>query len=171
MSDEQTAGQDGEQANEAGAGSGRQFRIEKVYLKDASFESPAAPGIFSADAGVQPQVNLQLNTENQRVGDDLWEITLVVTVTGAENERTVFLAEIKQAGLFRIGGFEEDAHAHLVGAHCPSILFPFAREALADLVQRGGLPQLVLQPINFDALYAQHRQRQQENAAAGEGAE
>jgi len=158
---------DSSTAGEAGAQDQR-FRIHKIYLKDVSFESPAAPAIFSADAEVQPQVNLQVNTETQRVGESLYDVTLLVTVSGEDRTRTVFLVEVKQAGLFDIAGFAEADRGQLLGAQCPSILFPFAREVIADLVQKGGLPQLVLQPINFDAVYAQQLQ-QREGEASGEG--
>ena len=137
----------------------RGFQVQKIYLKDLSFESPAAPGLFSADANLQPEVSLQLNTETQRVGEAIHDLTLVVTVTGSTEERTVFLVEVKQAGLFQVSGFSEEERAHLLGSYAPSILFPFAREVVAEVVQKGGLPQLVLQPINFDALYAQQQQR------------
>jgi len=143
----------GDQA--AGSDQQRRVQIHKLYLKDTSFESPAAPGIFSAGSDFQPQVELQLNTESQSVGEGLYEVVLIVTVTGKDDERTVFLVEIKQAGLFDIAGFANADHNQLLGAQCPNILFPFAREAIAELVQRGALPQLVLQPINFDAVYAQ----------------
>jgi len=145
-----------ESSEPAAAGTDQQrFRIHKIYLKDVSFESPAAPAIFSGDTDVEPQVNLQVHSETQRVSESLYEVTLSVTVSGEDNERTVFLVEIKQAGLFDIAGFANADHNQLLGAQCPNILFPFAREAIAELVQRGALPQLVLQPINFDAVYAQ----------------
>ncbi len=143
----------------------QRFRIQKIYLKDVSFESPAAPAIFSADAEVEPEVNLQLNTATQRVGESLYEVTLSVTVSGEDSTRTVFLVEIKQAGLFDIAGFAEAERGQLLGAQCPGILFPFAREVIADLVQKGGLPQLVLQPINFEAAYAQQLQKRRSEAA------
>jgi len=135
----------------------RRLNIQKLYLKDVSFESPAAPGLFSADSDWQPQVNLQLNTETQPVGEDVYEVALSVTITASEGERTAFLVEIKQAGLFEIAGFGDEEHARILGAYCPGVLYPFAREVVADLVQKGGLPQLVLQPINFDAVYARNR--------------
>lgn len=144
----------------------RRVQIRKLYLKDASFESPAAPGVFAADSGYQPKVDLQLNTENQRVNEGLHEVVLVVTVTGSDPERTVFLVEVKQAGLFSVEGFSQGELHQIIGAYCPSILFPYAREVVSELVQKGGLPQLVLQPVNFDALYAQHRRQQQEGASA-----
>ena len=155
----------------AGDGSERRFRIQKLFLKDVSFESPAAPGIFSRDSDVQPKVTMQLNTENRQVGENLYEIVLGVTVTSADDEHTAFLVEVKQAGLFEISGFPDVEHAHAIGSYCPSILFPFAREVVAGLVQKGGFPQVSLQPVNFDALFAQQlqKEKQRREQAAGEG--
>ena len=167
MSDEAQPGTPGtEQASEQG---GRRFQIQKLYLKDVSFESPAAPGIFSADSSVQPNINFQLNTEHTQVGDALYEVALGVTVTATQGERTVFLVELKQAGLFVLSGFTDEDFEHMLGSYCPGILYPYVRAAVADLVQKGGLPQVILQPINFDALFAQQRAGQQQSAA-GEGA-
>lgn len=149
-----------------GAESGRRFQIQKLYLKDVSFESPAAPGIFGSGSDWQPQISFQLNTEHNQVGETLHEIVLGVTVTAQHGERTAFLVELKQAGLFDIAGFEGEEFEHMLGSYCPGILYPYARAAVGDLVQKGGLPQLVLQPINFDVVYAQQRARQQ---AAAEG--
>lgn len=165
---------DDEQAGHAGAGQateeeGRRFQIQKVYLKDVSFESPAAPGIFSADSNLQPSINFQLNTEHSQVGDVLYEVVLGVTVTATHGERTVFLVELKQAGLFALSGFEQADFEHMLGSYCPGILYPYARAAVADLVQKGGLPQVLLQPINFDALFAQERARQEDAGADGTG--
>jgi len=148
------------------------LRVNKVYIKDLSFESPAAPQIFRNEAEEQPQVSLQLNTETQQLDEQLYEVTLVVTVTGSNSSRTVFLAEVKQAGLFHIEGFSDSDRDQVLGAYCPGTLFPFAREAIAEVVQKGGLPQLVLQPINFDALYAQQqRERQAAGASASDAAQ
>jgi len=162
----------------AGAAQGeagqRRFRIQKIYVKDVSFESPAAPGIFSRDNTMEPKINLQLNTESRQVGEHLYEITLIVTVTSADDDRTAFLVEVKQSGLFEVAGFADLDHAHALGSYCPSILFPYAREVVSGLVQKGGFPQLALQPINFDALFAQQLQKQQQEAGqtdeAGEAA-
>ncbi len=151
MSDEQ----------QEGADSGRRFQIQKLYVKDVSFESPAAPEIFGSGSDWQPQINFQLNTEHNQVGETLHEIVLGVTVTARHGERTAFLVELKQAGLFDIAGFEGEEFEHMLGSYCPGILYPYARAAVADLVQKGGLPQLVLQPINFDLVYAQQRERRQ----------
>ncbi len=144
-----------------GADSGRRFQIQRLYLKDVSFESPAAPGIFSAGSDWQPQISFQLNTEHNQVGETLHEIVLGVTVTAQHGDRTAFLVELKQAGLFDIAGFEGEEFEHMLGSYCPGILYPYVRTAVGDLVQKGGLPQLVLQPINFDVVYAQQRARKQ----------
>lgn len=146
---------------QAGADTGRRFQIQKLYLKDVSFESPAAPGIFGSGSDWQPQISFQLNTEHNQIGDTLHEVVLAVTVTAQHGERTAFLVELKQAGLFDISGFEGEEFQHMLGSYCPGMLYPYARAAVADLVQKGGLPQLVLQPINFDMVYAQQRARKQ----------
>lgn len=170
MSDDEQAGPSG---SEQATGGDRRFRIQKLYLKDVSFESPATPGIFSADSDLQPSINFQLDTEQSQVGDTLYEVVLGVTVTATHGERTVFLVELKQAGLFEASGFEEADFYHMLGSYCPAILYPYARAAVADLVQKGGLPQVILQPINFDALFAQEHARKQQAAEAetqGDGA-
>ncbi len=158
-------------AGATGDGSERRFRIQKLFLKDVSFESPASPGIFSRDSEIQPKVSMQLNTENRRVGEDLYEIVLGVTVTSADDEQTAFLVEVKQGGLFEISGFPDMEHAHAIGSYCPSILFPFAREVVAGLVQKGGFPQVSLQPVNFDALFAQQLQREKQRREQEGGAD
>lgn len=145
------------------------FRIRKVYLKDVSFESPAAPGIFASDGGAEARINLQLNTESRQVGENLYEVVLVVTVTSADDERTVYLVEVRQAGLFEVAGFPAPDQARVIGSYCPGILFPYARETVAGLVEKGGFPQLALQPINFDALFAQQLQKQQQDSAEPSG--
>lgn len=147
----------------------RRFQVQKLYLKDVSFESPAAPDIFAADSGWNPQVDLQLDTHARQIDERHHEVTVIVTVTGSDGDATAFLVEVRQAGLFEVDGFGDDELDHLLRAYCPGVLFPFAREAVADLVQKGGLPQLLLQPINFEALYARHRARQQEGAGASDG--
>lgn len=139
----------------------RVVHIHRLYLKDASFESPATPEVFTSSNEFQPSVDLQLNTETQRLAEGAYEVVLTATVTGSTEERTAFVVEIKQAGIFGIQGFAGEELNQVLGAYCPSILFPFAREIVADLVAKGSLPQLVLQPVNFDALYAQHAQQQQ----------
>ncbi|MEY1662931.1 protein-export chaperone SecB [Isoalcanivorax beigongshangi] len=145
----------------------RAFHLQRFYVKDLSYEVPGAPEVFLTP--VQPRVNLQLNTEARALGDSGsdFEVVLSVTVT-AENEdgKVLYLAEVVQAGIFTLVGFEGEERDHLLGAYCPNLLFPYAREAVSDLVNRGSFPQLLLQPINFDALYADARARQADGAEA-----
>ncbi|MDX1609659.1 MAG: protein-export chaperone SecB [Halofilum sp. (in: g-proteobacteria)] len=144
------------------------IQLERIYLKDVSFESPQAPTIFTDPDNWQPKMNLHLETEAKGVDDERYEVALTVTVTATDTETTVFLVELKQAGLFRISGFDDKTRNHVLGTACPNMLFPFARENLDHLVQKGGMPQLLLQPINFEALQAQQAARQA-NPSTGTG--
>ena len=144
------------------------FAIQKVYVKDVSFESPSAPEMFLTQSDWAPAVNLQLNSESRVAAEGVYETVLTVTVTVKSNDKTAYLVEVKQAGLFGISGFDETSQAGVLGSYCPNILFPFAREVVADLVVKGGFPQLLLEPINFDALYAQHLAQAKQNAPATE---
>jgi preprotein translocase subunit SecB len=137
----------------------QQFAIQKVYLKDVSFESPNSPQAFT-DEGWQPQINVQLNTRHNAIAQDTYEVVLEITVTATHNEKTAFLVELKQAGIFTITGFPEENLGGMIGAYCPETLFPFAREAISGLIVKGGFPQLLLQPVNFNALYTQKMQQQ-----------
>ena len=148
-----------EESNPADRQPGR-IQIDRIYLKDVSFESPHAPAIFSAEDGWKPKMNLHLETEARRIEDERFEVAIRVTVTATDGEHTVFLAELKQAGLFRLSGFEDQERKHVLGTTCPNMLFPFARESLDHLVQKGGMPQLLLQPINFETLQAQQAARE-----------
>lgn len=141
----------------------QQFNIKKVYLKDVSFESPNSPALFTEEQ-FQPELNVQINTEGQTVGEDMHEVSLTVTVTAKHNDKTAFLVEVKQAGLFQMSGFEQEQIGGMIGAYCPEVLFPFVRETIADLVTKGGFPQVLLAPVNFNALYMQHQQQQQEQS-------
>lgn len=143
----------------------QQFSIQKLYIKDVSFESPNAPAVF-ADGEWAPEVNLQINTTHNNVGNNAFEVNLKITVTAKQNKKTAFLVEITQSGVFGITGFAQEQLAGMLGAYCPETLFPFAREVISDLVVKGGFPQLLLSPVNFNALYAQHMQKQQAAAAA-----
>ncbi|MDH5611331.1 MAG: protein-export chaperone SecB [Gammaproteobacteria bacterium] len=142
----------------------QQFAIQKIYLKDVSFESPNAPDVF-ADGEWKPEINVQLNSSHKAIAKDVYEVILNITVTAKQKEKTAFLVEVKQAGLFTMSGFPEENIAGMLGAYCPEALFPFAREAVADFVNKGGFPPLLLAPINFNAVYMQQVQQQQ--AAAG----
>ncbi len=141
----------------------QQFVIQKVYVKDVSFESPNAPAVFS-DGEWQPEVNVQLNTETKKITDEQYEVCLNVTVTAKQAGKTAFLVEVKQAGVFQMQGFEEEQLKGMLGAYCPEVLFPFVREAISDLVIKGGFPQLLLVPVNFNQLYMQHQQQQAQQA-------
>lgn len=145
---------------------GPQISLQKIYLKDASFESPKAPLIFQ-NSDWKPEVNLQVNTETAPLGDNTFEVNLTLTASALEGEETVYLVEIKQAGVFTLQGFEDKQQLQQVLAtFCPSNLFPYAREAISGLVEKGGFPQLLLQPINFDALYQQHLQKLEQTEQA-----
>jgi len=133
-----------------------QFSIEKIYLKDVSFESPSAPGVFTEDW--TPEINMDLNTQGQALENNVFEVELSITVTAKNNDKTAFLVEIKQCGIFTISGMDDTNLNGMLGSFCPNLLFPYAREAVSDLVTKGGFPQLLLAPVNFDAIYAQHVQ-------------
>lgn len=137
----------------------KQVLLQKIYLKDASVEIPQAPAVFTRNW--QPQVDVQLQTGAKPMSEDRVEVVLSITVTTKLGDDTAFLIEIHQAGIFALRGFPQDGEERraVLGAYCPNLLFPFARETVADLVQRAGFPQLLLQPVNFDSLYLEHRKR------------
>jgi preprotein translocase subunit SecB len=137
----------------------KRLSIGKIYLKDFSFESPQAPGVFR-QSDWKPQTDLNLRSNHTALEDDQHEIVLTVTVEAKADDKTFFLLEMQQAGLFEISGYDEEEFGAIVGSFCPNVLFPFARETVASLVQKGGFPEFVLQPINFDALYMQSKQQQ-----------
>lgn len=139
-----------------------QFALQRVYVKDISFESPNSPTIFQQP--FQPKVKLDVDNNFTKLADDLYEVTVHVTaqVFNGEEQTTAFLADVQQAGLFSISGLEGAQLDHTLNAFCPNILFPYARECVDSLVNRGSFPTLMLAPVNFDALYAQ-KQEQQNN--------
>ena len=143
----------------------RQFALQRIYLKDASFESPGSPNSFRV--GWKPKINLELNTKHGSLEEgDLWEVVLSLTVTAkTENDEVMYLAEVQQSGIFHVSGLDEESLAHTLGSFCPSVLFPYAREAIDSLVVKGSFPPLMLSPVNFDAIFEQSRlaQAQQEN--------
>lgn len=132
----------------------QKFEIQRVYMKDASFEAPNTPAVFLQE-NWKPEISVDLNMDHQKLQEGLFEVVLSLTVNAKHKEEHAFCVEVKKAGIFVVEGFEEEQQAHLLGALCPGILFPFAREIVADLVNRASFPQLVLAPINFDALYQQ----------------
>ena len=137
-----------------------QFAIQKVYVKDVSFETPNSPMIFQADW--QPTVDMHMTNEAHKVEDNIYDVVLSITVTVKLGEKTAYLAEINQAGVFLLKNLPAELLDRILGTACPNILFPFAREALSDLVMKGGFPQLLLSPVNFEALYEQQKQNQVE---------
>ena len=141
----------------------KQFGVQKVYIKDASFESPNAPQSFGYQKW-EPKVDLNLTNSNTHIEGDVYEVVLVVTATLSMEDETMMLVEVHCAGLFQIAGFDDAEHRYLIGSQCMSILFPYAREVVSDLTTRGGFPPLLLSPVNFDALYQQHLQRTAESA-------
>jgi preprotein translocase subunit SecB len=142
-----------------------QFSIQKLYIKDISFESPDTPSVFTF-TNWEPQIELNLNNASKKISDGVFEVVLSVTSTVKNNDKTAFLVEVQQAGIFNISGFNEQDLKYILGAQCMNILFPYAREVVSDLTNRGGFPPLLLNPVNFDALYAQAMQQQQQDAEA-----
>ena len=132
----------------------QKFEIQKIYIKDLSFETSNTPKIFTEKWN--PKTDVHIQTENNKLDEKLFEVAIVVTVTATQNDTTAFLVEVKQAGIFLMENFPDEQHKQLLGSYCPNILFPFARECIAELVAKGGFPQLLLNPVNFDALYQQH---------------
>ena len=125
--------------------------LQGVYLKDCSFEAPQGP---RGNGEWNPQISLDLNTTVQPIGADTREVVLTVTVSAKQADQTLFLVEVKQAGAFVMQNLSADEYKRAVGSICPTVLFPYARAVVSQLVSQGGFPQLLLPPVNFDALYA-----------------
>ncbi len=145
---------------------GPQFVLQRIYTKDISFETPNSPAIFTEQW--EPAINVNLNSANTQLQEGLFEVVLSVTVTATVGEKTAYLAEVQQAGIFVVSGFNEQEMGGMLNSYCPNMLFPFAREVISDLVNKGSFPQMLLAPINFDALYAQHLQAQSAKAGSEE---
>jgi preprotein translocase subunit SecB len=138
-----------------------QLVLQKIYVKDVSFEAPNAPQVYQeVNENEQPQVQLNLAQKASDLGNDLFEVVLSLTLTCTIGTRTAYLAEVQQAGLFGIAGFADAERDSIIGSYCPNLLFPYARQMVSSLVLEGGFPPFLLQPINFDALYAEQRRRQ-----------
>ena len=146
-----------------------QFQLQKIYLKDASFELPNAPQVFQEDGQVEIKMNLAQKVE--KLAEGVQEINLTVTVTATIGEKTAYLAEVQQAGIFAITGLNEQSEHAAINTLCPHTLFPYARRVITDLVADGGFPPLVLQPINFDQIYAQRMQEAQTQSNGAENME
>ncbi|KEA63614.1 Protein export cytoplasm chaperone protein (SecB, maintains protein to be exported in unfolded state) [Marinobacterium lacunae] len=138
-----------------------QFALKRVYLKDASLETPAAPQVFTK--AWQPEVNLDINTRSTSLDEQHFEVVLSLTVTVKNEGEAAFLVEVQQAGIFLLAGLGEAEAKHTLGAFCPNLLFPYAREAIDNLASKASFPALMLAPVNFDALYAQQLQQAQAN--------
>lgn len=140
------------------------FSIEKIYVKDVSLEIPNAPQIFKER--VTPQVNIELANSAQQLENGIYEVAIKVTVTSKTTDKTLFLVEVTQAGIFQINNIPSENLEPIIAITCPNILFPYAREAISDMITRAGFAPVLLNPINFEALYAQQKQGE----AQGDGA-
>ena len=140
---------------------GPTLSVQSVYLKDCSYEAPKGPRI---DGNWSPQISLDINTTASVVAPEISEVVLTVTVGAKQGEATAFLVEVKQAGLFQMRGLNPDDQRRAIGTICPNVLFPYARQAVSDLIQNGGFPPFLMQPINFEQLYAEQMRRRAEGA-------
>ncbi len=145
----------------------KKLSISKIYVKDVSLESPQSPEVFRKQEW-KPQTNLNLRSSHKVLEGDAHEVVLTITIEAKEDDKTLFLVEVQQAGIFEISGYAGEELGAIVGSFCPNILFPYGREAVSGLIQKAGFPEFVLQPINFDALYMQSRQQQGQAVEAGE---
>jgi preprotein translocase subunit SecB len=156
--------------NKAPAGGQEHARFEllRVYIKDTSFQAPESTGYFLSTQHAEPEIKLQMSTEVLKLPNDLYEVTLLISVTAqAKNSSTfIYQVEVKQGGLFSVHNFPEEDFLHIINVACPGILFPFARQVISGLIERAGFAPLVLAPINFEALHQQHLQSNRQTAAA-----
>jgi len=151
----------------------QQVDIQRIYLKDVSLETPNSPAIFTQQW--KPELNLQLGHKSAPLTDDNYEVVLMLTITAKIGDKIAYLAEIQQAGIFTLKGFAQNQLGPMLGAYCPTILFPYARQAIDELTVKGGFPPLMLKPVNFETLYLQHLEAQkaqqtQQAATAAAGA-
>ncbi len=150
-------------AGQAEAG-GPLFAIQRIYLKDISFETPMGPEAFTK--AYKPNIQKDLNIKANQIEEGMFEVVLLLTITARIEDRVVFLVEVKQAGLFAMAGIESQAVTQLINTACPQILFPYAREAIDSILGRGSFPPLMLAPINFDAVFVQAITAAQQQAQA-----
>lgn len=149
--------------NPAADSSQPQLNLQKIYLKDVSFEVPDAPKVFQLQG--QPGVELNLSHRSNKLGESVFEVVLSVTVTCKIEDKTAYLVEVHQAGIFGITNFDKASEENVLATYCPNVLFPYVRQIVSDMVQGGGFPPLYLQPINFDAIYAEQMRRRSETPA------
>lgn len=141
-----------------GAGSERNISIKNIYLKDSSYEAPNTPEVFNSQTA--PEIEMDISVQSRNLGGDVFESVVSITVTAKFGEQTGFLVEVQQGGVFEITGFGNDEIGPVLGIYCPNVLFPYAREAVANFVSKGGFPQLMLEPVNFEAMFAAHLEEQ-----------
>lgn len=138
-----------------------QFAIQRIYTKDVSFETNNVPEVFTKQ--FQPSMNVELNTSSQSLNDDVYEVALRITVTMKSQDEVAYICEVTQAGIFSLVGFNDAQLQHCLGAYCPNILFPYARETISNLVIKGSFPPVNLEPVNFDVLFMNYLQQQQQS--------
>jgi len=146
----------------------KQISIQKIYTKDFSFESPQAPLVFTK-TDWEPKTNLNIRSSHNDLGENNHDVVLTLTVDTKHEDKTLFLVELHQAGIFNVTGYAGDELEAILGSFCPNTLFPYARETIANMVTKGGFPEFLLQPINFDSLFTQSK-KMAEDKAAGDGA-
>jgi len=152
-------------ATDAAAPLPAQFTVEKIYVKDVSFEAPNTPQMFNEQG--QPQLGMNINQKVGRLDEAMYEVILGVTLTCTLNDKTVYLAEVEQAGIFGLTGFDDRTLDMMLGTYCPNVLFPYVRQSISELITSGGFPPFYMQPINFEALYAEGLRRRAEQPAQG----
>ncbi|QIQ20308.1 protein-export chaperone SecB [Zophobihabitans entericus] len=138
------------------------FAIQRIYIKDVSFETPNSPAIFQKEW--KPAMNIEMNSASQQLAENVFEVSLRITLTTKSGDDTAYICEVTQAGIFSVAGIEGNQLAHCLGAYCPNILFPYARETIATLVNKGTFQAINLDPVNFDALFMNYLQQQQQQA-------
>ncbi|MBL4821271.1 MAG: protein-export chaperone SecB, partial [Gammaproteobacteria bacterium] len=159
---EQTTEQDAA-AQKTGEQEGPNFAVQRIYLKDASFESPGSPGTFQGQW--TPKITFDIKSRSSKIQDDVYEVVLVLTVEAKQDETVSFLVEVQQGAVFTCRGIEDQQLEQVLATVCPNIIFPYAREAIDAMVVKGSFPPLMLAPVNFDALYAQRKSQEAQQAA------
>ena len=144
----------------------QRFQIQKIYIKDLSLETPNSPTVFLQQQNWKPRVDVQVNVDTNTLSKDVHEVIITLTVTAAQDEKTAYLIELQQAGVFTVMNFPDTAP--MIGAYCPNLLFPYARETVDNLLLKAGFPPLQIAPVNFEALYMQRKQAEQEKTGATE---
>ena len=145
---------------------GVQVGIQRLYVKDISFEAPNVPEVFQ-EPDFKPEIKMEMNSRSRKLSDDFYEVVLTVTITAAQGEKTAFLVEVQQGGIFGVRGLDEEQLRHLLSTFCPEVLYPYAREAISGLINKGGFPPVYLAPVNFDLLFRQQMAKAAEEQAQG----